>query len=84
MMSRKTDRVLKTTPSMCLLGRTWRKRTRKGTTNGMGRLERMKLGSGINDRDDMILLHQNKKRRESGEKYHTRTMMHSNPIKFST
>jgi hypothetical protein len=28
------------------------KRTRKGVKSGMGRLERIKHGSGINDRDD--------------------------------
>jgi hypothetical protein len=28
------------------------KRKREGATSGMGRLERMKHGSGINDRDD--------------------------------
>jgi hypothetical protein len=32
----------------------------------------------------MILLHPNKKRRESGKKCHTRTMMHSQSIEFST
>ena len=30
----------------------------------------------------MILLHQNKKRRESGKKCHTRTMMCSKPVKL--
>jgi hypothetical protein len=32
----------------------------------------------------MILLQQNNKRRESGEKCHARTMMHSKPINLST
>jgi hypothetical protein len=31
----------------------------------------------------MILLQQNKKRREPGEKCHARTMMHSKPINLS-
>ena len=30
------------------------KRTRKGVKSGMGRLERIKHGSGINDRDDSL------------------------------
>jgi hypothetical protein len=35
-------------------------------------------------RERMILLHQNKKRRESGKKCHTRTVIHSKEIKHST
>jgi hypothetical protein len=34
--------------------------------------------------EKMILLQQNKKRREPGKKCHARTMMHSKPIKLST
>jgi hypothetical protein len=32
----------------------------------------------------MILLQQNKRRRDPGEKCHARTMMHSKPAKLST
>ena len=39
-------------PLMCRLGRTTRRKTRGGPKSGAERLERMKRGSGIKDRDD--------------------------------
>jgi len=37
---------------MCRLVRTWRKENKGGAKSGVGRLERMKRGNGIKDRDN--------------------------------
>ena len=37
---------------MCRLGRTRRKSTREGTKSGVGRRERMKRGSGMDDLEE--------------------------------
>ncbi len=52
MLSRKTGKLFKLTPIMCLLDTTRRKKDEGGAKSGVRHLERMKHGNGIKSRED--------------------------------